>query len=54
MAQCSGNIHPTVVIKVLYYLLETSEMYQHRNAHIGDTWLQQINISSSESRIISA
>ena len=32
-------------------MLETSDMCQHRDIHIDDTWLQQIHISNSENRI---
>ena len=51
MAQLMENIHPTVVVKALHYLLETSDMYQYRDMHIDNTWLQQIHISNSENRM---
>ena len=34
MTQFSENICPTVVVMALYYLIETSAMYQHRSIHI--------------------
>ena len=51
MAWFTEKICPAVVIKALYYLLETYDMYQHSNIHIDDTWLQQIHILNSENRI---
>ena len=50
-AHFTENICPTVVVKVLYYLLERGVIDQHRNIHIDDTWLQKIHISNSENRI---
>ena len=44
MAQFTENICSIVVVKVLHYLLETSDMYQH----IDDIWLQQMHMSNSE------
>ena len=51
MIPFTKNIHPTVVVKTLHYLLETSDKYQHRNIHIDDTWFQQICFSISENII---
>ena len=39
MAQLTENTYLAVVVKVLHYLVETSDMYQHRD--IDDTWLQK-------------
>ena len=33
------NICPIVVIKSLHYLLETSDMYQLRNIHIDENYI---------------
>ena len=38
----SENIHPSNVMKILYYLLQKSELYQMEDIHIDDDWRERL------------